>query len=76
MPSGLAMGLAMNHKAMENYGHMTEAEKERIILRCRSAETKEDMEAIIDSIGGQISDAVNTEKADIINAVKDSGTNI
>ncbi|MBO5292468.1 MAG: hypothetical protein J6B10_04715 [Lachnospiraceae bacterium] len=50
LPMGLSMGLAMNEGALERFGRMTEAEKEDIILRCKDAKSKAEMEKIVDSI--------------------------
>lgn len=50
LPLGFGMGLAMNEGAMTEYSNMTEAEKEKIILRAKDAKSKEEMERIIDSL--------------------------
>lgn len=50
LPLGLSMGLAMNADAMTKFGSMAEAEKEDIILRCKDAKSKAEMEKIVDSI--------------------------
>lgn len=52
LPLGMGMGLAMNAKAMEGYAKMSEAEKEDMILKCRDAKSKSEMQRIIDSVAG------------------------
>lgn len=50
MPLGFGMALAMNERAMTRYADLTEAEKERIILRCKDAKSKEEMDKIVNSL--------------------------
>ena len=45
LPVGFGMALAMN-----GYAGLTEAQKEKVILRCRDARTKEQMQDIVDSL--------------------------
>ena len=47
---GFGMALAMNEPAMKGYAGLTESEKEDLILRCRDAKTKEEMQRIVDSL--------------------------
>lgn len=47
LPIGLGMGLAMNERAMNRFGTMTEAEREEIILRAKDAKSKKEMDRII-----------------------------
>lgn len=56
LPVGFGMSLAMNEAAMEGYAGLTEAEKEKVILRCKDAKTKEQMQKIVDSLvpGGDV----------------------
>lgn len=51
LPIGLSMALMMNERAQTGYDRLSEAEKEHIILKCKDARTKEEMDKIIDSIG-------------------------
>lgn len=51
LPAGLSMALMMNERAQAGYDRLSEAEKEHIILKCKDARTKEEMDKIIDSIG-------------------------
>ncbi len=50
MPLGFGMALAMNERAMKRYSDLTEAEKEKIILRCKDAKSKEEMDKIVNSL--------------------------
>ncbi len=50
LPMGFGMALAMNEPAMKGYAGLTESEKEHLILRCRDAKTKEEMQRIVDSL--------------------------
>lgn len=57
LPLGFGMALAMNEPAMRGYAELTESEKERIILRCKDAKSKDEMRQIVDSLvpGGNAS---------------------
>lgn len=50
LPLGFGMALAMNEPAMRGYAGLTEAEKERIILRCKDVKTKREMQKIVESL--------------------------
>lgn len=50
LPLGFGMGLAMNEGAMKGYAELTETEREHIILRCKDARSKDEMQKIIDSL--------------------------
>lgn len=50
MPLGLAMALAMNERAKTGFEGLSETEKEHVILKCKDAKTKEEMDRIISSI--------------------------
>lgn len=50
LPLGFGMALAMNEPAMKGYAGLTEAQKEQIILRCKDAKTKKEMQKIVDSL--------------------------
>lgn len=54
LPLGFGMALAMNEPAMNSYAGLTEAEKERIILRCKGAKTKKQMQKIVDSLAHNV----------------------
>ena len=50
LPVGFGMALAMNQAAMDGYAGLTEAQKEEVILRCKDARTKGQMQEIVDSL--------------------------
>lgn len=50
LPLGLGFGLAMNETALEAYAALSEQQKEQLIMRCRDAKSKEQMQSIIDSL--------------------------
>lgn len=50
LPLGFGMALAMNEPAMKAYAGLTESEKEKILMRCRDARSKEEMRRIVDSL--------------------------
>ncbi len=49
-PLGLGMALLMNKGAKEGFDNLTETEKEHIILRCKDARSKDEMDRIVDSL--------------------------
>lgn len=50
LPLGFGMALAMNEAAMQSYAGLTETEKEHLILKCKDARSKEEMEKIVGSL--------------------------
>lgn len=50
LPLGFGMALAMNEPAMRGYAGLTETEKEHLILRCKDARSKKEMEKIVNSL--------------------------
>ena len=50
LPLGLGMALMMNERAMEGYEGLSETEKEHIIMKCKDAKSKSEVDKIIDSI--------------------------
>ena len=50
LPLGFGMALAMNGAAMQHYAGLTESEKEKIILKCKDATSKEELRRIVDSL--------------------------
>ena len=56
LPLGFGFALARNEKAMEHYAQMSEAEKEKILNRCRDAKSKAEMQKIVDEMvpGGNV----------------------
>lgn len=52
VPIGFGFSLAMNEKAMRVFGGMTKAEQDRWISLAGKAESKADMEKLVNRIGG------------------------
>ena len=50
LPQGLGMALMMNERAKEGYERLSETEKEHIILKCKDAKTKAEMDKIVNSL--------------------------
>ena len=51
MPMGLSFRMAMNEKALNTYAEMTPEEKERVIDAARHAQSKEEMQRLLDRMG-------------------------
>lgn len=51
LPMGLAMGMAMNEKAINNYSKLTEYEKEKLLAESKSVKNKAEMDQIIKNLG-------------------------
>lgn len=66
LPMGLGMNLAMNEPAMKGYAALTEAEKEELIMRCRDASSKGEMQRIADSLVPHTDISAIIEEADIL----------
>ena len=64
LPIGFGMALAMNEAAMQSYAGLSETEKEHLILRCKDAHSKEEMQKIVDSlVPGESAEAIMKESA-------------
>lgn len=50
MPLGLAFQLSMREGAMENFAKMSEDQKQQIIMQAKSAESKDELRRLVDSI--------------------------
>lgn len=50
IPTGFAMGLAMDLDAMNRFSTLTEAEKEELLNRARDAKSKDEMQRIISQL--------------------------
>lgn len=50
MPLGFGFALAMNEPAMKTYASLSESEREHLIMRCKDAKSKEEMQRIVDSL--------------------------
>ena len=54
LPLGFAMGMAMNEQALDNYGKLTEFEKEKLLAESRNVKSKEEMDQLIQRLGDGI----------------------
>ena len=50
MPSALGIAVPMNDRVKADFDNLSETEKEHIILKCKDAKSKAEMDRIIDSI--------------------------
>ncbi len=50
LPLGLAFGMAMDERAIDHYGRMTEYEKEKVIAESKNVKSKEEMRQLIQKI--------------------------
>ncbi len=50
LPLGLAFGMAMDERAIDHYGRMTEYEKEKVIAESKNVKSKEEMQQPIQRI--------------------------
>lgn len=50
LPLGLAFGLAMDERALDHYGKLTEYEKEKLLAESRNVKSKEEMQELIQKI--------------------------
>lgn len=50
LPLGFSFALARNEMAMQRYGELTESEKEQIIIRCKAAKSKAEMQKIVNDL--------------------------
>ena len=64
LPLGFGMSLTMNEAALNGYAALTEAEKEKDIMRCKAARTKGEMQRIVDSLvpGTDVQEIMEEEK--------------
>lgn len=49
-PLGLSMALMMNDQAKAGFENLSETEKEHLILQCKDAKTKDEMDRLVASI--------------------------
>lgn len=68
LPLGFGMALAMNEGAMRGYASLSETEREHLILRCKDARSKEEMQRIVDSLApGESAEGIaNTQKEGLL----------
>lgn len=50
LPLGFGLALAMNEPAMQGYAELTESQREQVIMRCKDARSKEEMQKIVNSL--------------------------
>ncbi|MGN1134437.1 MAG: hypothetical protein ACI4RN_08315 [Oscillospiraceae bacterium] len=50
MPMGLGMAMCMNQKAMDNYSHLSTAQKQQIINQAHSVHSKHEMQELVNHI--------------------------
>ncbi|MCM1026468.1 MAG: hypothetical protein NC432_08515 [Roseburia sp.] len=50
VPAGFGFALAMNEPAMRTYASLSETDKEHLLMRCRDAGSKAEMQKIVDSL--------------------------
>ena len=50
LPLGLAFGMAMDERAIDHYGRVTEYEKEKVIDESKNVKSKEEMQQLIQRI--------------------------
>ena len=50
MPLGFGFALGANEDAMKNYASLSETEREHLIMRCKDAKSKQEMQKIVDSL--------------------------
>ena len=50
VPLGFGFALATNEDAMKNYASLSETEREHLIMRCKDARSKGEMQKIVDSL--------------------------
>lgn len=65
---GFGMNLLRNEAAMQGYAGLTEAEKEHLIMKCRDARSKGEMQKIVDDLapGTDVQAIVDEERGDRI----------
>lgn len=50
MPEGLGFTMAMNEKAMTNFGKMTEEQRRKVINQSKLVNSKDEMSQLVDRI--------------------------
>lgn len=50
LPLGFGMNLRLNEAAMQGYAGLTESEKEHLIMKCRDARSRNEMQRIVDDL--------------------------
>ncbi len=74
LPLGFGMALALNDMAMNSYAELTETEREHLLMRCKDARSKEEMQKIVNSVlpdGSAEALMADTEEASRMNRSTD-----
>lgn len=50
MPLGFGVALGANEDAMKSYASLSETEREHLIMRCKDAKSRDEMQKIVDSL--------------------------
>lgn len=50
LPLGFGFALARNEAALQRYSELTESEKEQIIMKCKDARSKAEMQKIVNDL--------------------------
>lgn len=50
MPVGLGFSMALNEKAMTNFGNMTEEQRQNVIAQSKHVQSKAEMQHLVDQI--------------------------
>lgn len=50
IPLGFGFALGTNEDAMKSYASLTESEREHLIMRCKDAKSRQEMQKIVDSL--------------------------
>ncbi|MBR4083623.1 MAG: hypothetical protein IKK33_04995 [Lachnospiraceae bacterium] len=50
VPMGFGFALIKNEAAMRRYSEMSESEKEEILMKCKDAKSKKEMQKIVDEL--------------------------
>lgn len=64
IPLGFGLNLMTNEAAMQGYAALTESEKEHLIMSCRDAKSKSEMQRIVDDLvpGTDVQAVMNEER--------------
>ncbi|MGN1113518.1 MAG: hypothetical protein ACI4RC_00155 [Oscillospiraceae bacterium] len=54
MPMGLGMAMSMNQKAMDNYAHLSTAQKQQIINQAHGVHSKHEMQELVNHIANNL----------------------
>ena len=50
IPIGFGLALSANTAAMNRYAQLSESEKEEILMKCKDAKSKKEMQKIVDNL--------------------------